>query len=90
MPRSHRKVVETPQSRALDATAREYNQTEDRLAELRDKLVADAIEAIRHGGLSIAEAARRAGYSREHLGRLFAEANELDGWVKPKKNTATD
>lgn len=87
MPRPLRKVVETPELRALDATTREYNQVEARLYELRDKLLADAIAAIR-AGLSIAEAARRTGYSREHLSRLYSEANARDGRTKPDASAA--
>ncbi|MET8278239.1 hypothetical protein [Micromonospora sp. NPDC005174] len=86
MPRSIRKVTDTPQLRVFDATVREYNQVEERLYKLRDKLVEDAIAAIR-AGLSIAEAARRSGYSREHLSRLYADANKRDGWVKPPEQT---
>lgn len=83
MPRPIRRVKDTPELRAFDATVREHNDAEARLYELRDKLVADAIKAIR-AGLSIAEAARRSGYSREHLSRLYSEANKRDGWVKPE------
>lgn len=82
MPRHHRKVQDTPELRVFDATVRDYNAAEARLFKLRDKLVEDAIAAIR-AGLSIAEAARRSGYSREHLSRLYADANKRDGWVKP-------
>lgn len=86
MPRHHRKVTDTPELREFDATVRDYNTAEARLFKLRDKLVEDAIAAIR-AGLSIAEAARRSGYSREHLSRLYADANKRDGWVKPPEQT---
>jgi hypothetical protein len=73
MPRSVRRVVETPESRALDATAREYHRVEARLYELREQLKRDAIKAVR-AGLTRAEAARRSGYTREYVSRLVIEA----------------
>jgi hypothetical protein len=83
MPRSTRKITETPESRALDETARKFDEVEAQLYKLREQLVNDAVLAVR-AGLPVAEAARRAKYSREHLSRLIAVANERDGWVKPE------
>lgn len=79
MPRSPRKVVETPESKALDAVVHDFNQTEERLNELRGQLKQAAIAAVR-AGMSKAEAARRTGYSREYVSRFVDEANERDGW----------
>jgi len=73
MPRPIRRVEETPESRALDATAREYNRVEGRLLELRERLQRDVIAAVR-AGMSKAEAGRRAGYSREYVSRLVADS----------------
>lgn len=75
MPRPIRRVEETPESRALDATAREYNQVEARLVKLRGRLQRDVVAAVR-AGMSKAEAARRAGYSREYVSRLVSDAPE--------------
>lgn len=83
MPRPTRKVTETPESRALDATVGKFDQVEAQLYKLREQMVNDAVLAVR-AGLPVAEAARRTKYSREHLSRLVAAANERDGWVKPK------
>lgn len=77
MPRPIRRVQETPESRTLDATAREYNRLEGRLLELRDQLKRDAIAAVR-AGMSKAEAARRSGYTREYISRLVAEAEQAE------------
>lgn len=74
MPRPIRKVTETPESRALDTTAREYDRVEKRLLDLREQLKRDVVAAV-HAGLSRAEAARRAGYSREYVSRLVAEVD---------------
>jgi hypothetical protein len=80
VPRPIRKVVETPESRALDAVVREFDDVEDRLRTLRDEMKEKAIAAVR-AGMSRAEAARRAKYSREYMSRLVSEANERDGWT---------
>lgn len=73
MPRPIRRVEETPESRALDTTAREFNRVEARLVELRERLKQDVVAAVK-AGMSKAEAARRAGYSREYVSRLVADS----------------
>lgn len=83
MPRPTRKVTETPESLALNEVVRRFDDVEAQLYKLREEMVTAAVLAIREG-LPIAEAARRTKYSREHLSRLVAVANERDGWVKPE------
>jgi hypothetical protein len=74
MPRPIRRVQETPESRTLDVTAREYNRVEARLFELRERLQRDVVAAVK-AGMSKAEAGRRAGYSREYVSRLVADSD---------------
>jgi hypothetical protein len=76
MPRLNRRAQVTPESEHLDAVVRDFNRTEARLIELRAKLQDAVIAAVLDGKLSRAEAARRAGYSREHVSRLVTAAEE--------------
>jgi CRP-like cAMP-binding protein len=77
VPRPKRRVDETPEAQALDATAREFHRVEERLEALREQLRRDAIAAVR-AGMSRAEAARRSGYTREYVSRLVTEAAARD------------
>jgi hypothetical protein len=78
MPRSARRVAETPEAKALDEVAREFNRVEAQLERLRERLKLRAVEAVR-AGMSKAEAGRRAGYSREYVSALVKAADERDG-----------
>lgn len=73
VPRYTRAVEETPQAEALEATVREFDRAQARLKALREQLQRDVIAAVQ-AGMSKAEAARRTGYSREHVSRLVSEA----------------
>lgn len=77
VPRGKRRVDETPESAILDATAREFHRVEARLEALREQLRKDAVAAVR-AGMSKAEAARRAGYTREYVSRLVTESDARD------------
>lgn len=81
VPRYTRTVEETPEAKALEATVREFDRAQARLKALRDQLQRDMIAAV-HAGMSKAEAARRTGYSREHVSRLVSEA-ESRGPAEP-------
>lgn len=84
MPRPIRRVQETPESRALDTTAREYNRVEARLIELRERLQRDVVAAVK-AGMSKAEAGRRSGYSREYVSRLVADAEQSEQANPPRQ-----
>jgi DNA-directed RNA polymerase specialized sigma24 family protein len=75
MPRPNRRVDETDASRRLDDTVKRFDEVEDALRKLRAELQIAVVEAVR-AGLSKAEAARRAGYSREYVSRLVAQADD--------------
>lgn len=77
MPRPNRRVDETDASRRLDATVKEFDELEERLRAVRTRLQADVVAAVQ-AGLSKAEAARRAGYSREYVSRLVTEAGKQE------------
>jgi hypothetical protein len=72
MPRSTRRVVESPESRAVDEARRAYDKTEALLERQLEDLKTKAIVAILAKKLSIAEAARRVGYSREHMSKVVS------------------
>lgn len=78
MPRPLRKVADTPEARALDSVRREFDKAEARLEDLREQLKAAAVAAVRAKAMTGAEAARRAGYSREYISRLAADAEKAD------------
>lgn len=73
VPRSHRRVEETPESKALDAISREFTRLEERMRPLREQLKAATLAAI-EAGMSVSEAARRSGYTREYVHKLIAQA----------------
>lgn len=89
VPRSRRRVEETPEAQALDATAREFARVEARLEVLREQLRSDAVAAVK-AGMSKAEAGRRAGYSREYVSRLVTEADAKEILRKQVAKTRTD
>jgi hypothetical protein len=70
MPRSNRKATTGPAADALDAAVGAYNEVEALLAVRHDELLVAMVKAVR-AGMPKAEAARRAGYSREHGSRLI-------------------
>lgn len=78
MPRAIRRTPDTPEARALDEIRRAFDRTEAQLERLREQLKAAVIAAVVEGDppMSKAEAARRAGYSREYVSRLVADASE--------------
>jgi hypothetical protein len=76
VPRSNRRVVETPESKRLDAVSREFTRAEERLRVLREDLKSATIAAV-EAGLSVSEAARRAGYTREYVSKLVNEARSV-------------
>jgi CRP-like cAMP-binding protein len=81
MPRSTRKVADSPEARALDSVRREFDRVEARLEQLREDLKKAAVVAVRAKVMTGAEAARRAGYSREYVSRLVTEAVEAESTV---------
>lgn len=70
MPRSARRATTGPEADALDVAVAEYNETEALLAERHTALIEAMAVAVR-AGMTKAEAARRAGYSREHASKLI-------------------
>lgn len=70
MPRSTRRATTGPEADALDRAVAEYNEIEALLAERHGVLIARMAKAVR-AGMPKAEAARRAGYSREHGSKLI-------------------
>lgn len=70
MPRARNTTV-GPEADALDAAAMARNVAEEAANSARLVLLTAAIEAI-DAGMSVAEAARRAGYTREHMSKLHA------------------
>src|SRR5690348_7472245 len=73
MPRSARRATTGPYADALDIAVAEYNEAEARLAEKHKELIAAMALAVRKNRMPKAEAARRAGYSREHGSKLIDE-----------------
>ena len=72
MPPRRRQAPDTPAVRDLDAAATAYLQAEERL---RQAILAAAREAVQEdSALTFAEIGRKAGYSREYVYRLAAEA----------------
>jgi DNA-directed RNA polymerase specialized sigma subunit len=86
MPRRTRAYQETDASRTLDEVVKRYDRTEKQLAaisaELKEAVVAMGREVLaKQSDLTLAEVARRVGWSREYVSRVVAEANKRDGWT---------
>jgi hypothetical protein len=77
VPRPLRKSVDTPESRALDESVRAFDRLEAQLERQRADMQAKAVAAVR-AGMSRAEAARRAKYSREYVSRLVSAADACE------------
>lgn len=73
MPRSNRRVADSPELRALDEARRVYDHTEAIQQRQLAELKLAAVLAVLKGGLTRAEAARRAGYTREYMSRLVSD-----------------
>jgi flagellar biosynthesis/type III secretory pathway protein FliH len=72
MPPRRRQAPDTPAVRALTAAAAAYQQAEE---QLRKAIIEAAREAAQDDStLTFAEIGRQAGYSREYVYRLAAEA----------------
>jgi hypothetical protein len=88
MPRARNTTV-GPKADALDAAAKARDRAE-RTAELtRLEVLNKLVEAI-DAGMPIAEAARRAGYTREHVSKLYATAKGTRPAATPRKRTARE
>lgn len=72
MPRA-RNTSTSPEADALDAAAKAFARLERQIEEARALLQGSAVDAIR-SGMSVAEAARRAGYTREYMSKVYAMA----------------
>ncbi|GAA0720187.1 hypothetical protein Drose_06475 [Dactylosporangium roseum] len=69
MPRA-KDTTTGPEADALDAAAKVFARIEEQFERARADLQAKAIAAI-DADMSVAEAARRAGYTREHLSKVY-------------------
>jgi CRP-like cAMP-binding protein len=72
MPRSGRHSTDSPEGDAIDVAAEELTRAEE-TAEAKRRQLLDAMVQAAQVGMSKAEIARRAGYSREHASKVIAE-----------------
>lgn len=84
MPRAKNTTV-GPEADALDAAALARDEAEKVASEARLNVVQAMIAAI-DADMSVAEAARRAGYTREHASKLYAAAKR-PAEEQPQKRT---
>lgn len=82
VPRGPRQAQETPESLTLDVVAREYNRTEAKLKALHEQLIDATVKAV-EAGMSKSEAARRTGYTREHVSRMVSVRNVVKKKTDP-------
>lgn len=81
MPRRVRHYDETSASRELDALVAEREDLEKRLEATERKIWDQTVVVAREKNrITIAEIARRVGYSREHVSRFITDANKREGW----------
>lgn len=71
MPRA-KNTTTGPKADALDAAAKARDKAEHQANLARLEVLNKLVDAI-DDGMSIAEAARRAGYTREHASKLYAQ-----------------
>lgn len=90
VPRGPRKVNVSDELLAFDKLVREFELAEARATKLREQVLESMVTNVRAEKLTIAEAARRTGYSREHLSRYYTDANKRDGWTPPPKKQAEE
>ncbi len=76
MPRA-RNTTSGPEADRLDAAAKARDKAEDAAALARLEVLNALVAAI-DADMSIAEAARRAGYTREHASKLYSTAKNTD------------
>lgn len=79
MPRPRIRAKDTAYLRELDAAVREYERAERRLEQATERMMAALLVALddKETNLSVTEAARRMGYSREQLSRIVSQRREV-------------
>lgn len=90
MPRRTRAYQVTKASETLDAAVGKYDAAEKRLndlaVELKKAVVAMGREVLsKETDVTMAEVARRVGWSREYVSRIVSDANKVDGWKPPSR-----
>jgi hypothetical protein len=85
MPRAKNSTT-GPEAEALDAAALARDEAEKHASEARLNVVKAMIAAI-DAKMSVAEAARRAGYTREHASKLYATAKRPAEEQSAKRQT---